>query len=111
MVNSVRWTQSVEFVAQAHSDLVEMPPQTVLRNLLLTNKYGMETYSFDNKLDREELDDILVPISHYSKLSTEARFNFMSRCLVVAVATKNKIVISDEKYHWKKKSINLSNSN
>ena len=104
LVNSVRWTQSVEFVAQAHSDLlVEMPPQTVLRNLLLTNKYGMETYSFDNKLDREELDDILVPISHYSKLSTEARFNFMSRCLVVAVATKNKIVISDEKYQLEEK--------
>lgn len=99
LINSVRWLQSIEFVAQAHSDLlVEMPPQTVLRNLLFTNEYGIEAYSFDNKLDREELDDMLVPISHYSKLSPKARLNFMSHCLVVAVSTKNRIEISDEKY-------------
>lgn len=99
LICSVQWRKSISYIANKHSDLlVEMPPQNVLRNLLLTNKYGIGVYSFDDKNDQNELVDILVPISHCTRLSSKARINFMSRCLVVAISTKNKLELPDEKH-------------
>lgn len=96
LVHAVQWMPSISYIVNEKSDLVvEMPPQNILRNLLLTNEYGLGVYSFDSKLDQKELADILVPISHCTKLSSKARLDFMSHCLVTAISIKNKLELSN----------------
>jgi len=96
LVNPVRWKESMEYLhRQGVNIVVELGPQTVLRNLMKKNIASITAYSFD---DEEDYKNIKLFTSENKTKNTEKKIipSIISRCLAVAVSTPNKNWNNDE---------------
>ena len=92
IVNSVRWKDSISFlVKQGIYNLVELSPQSVLRNMLLTDDSGIKAYSYDDKYDFNEIKKIKYSITNDLQTSIEIKKEFIQRCVSGIICTKNEM--------------------
>ena len=92
VVNSVRWKDSISFlVKQGIKNLIELSPQSVLRNMLLTDDSGIKVYSYDDKYDFDEIKKIKYSITNDLISSKEVKTDFIQRCVSGIICTKNEM--------------------
>lgn len=90
IINPVRWKDSMDYLKQEKiSTMIELSPQSVLRNLMLTNESGMMGYSFDDKYDYELIKRIKYYLTNDLIASKEMKLDFVQRCISGIVCTKN----------------------
>ena len=100
IINSVRWLQTIEYVIQQDVfTLVEVGPQSVLRNLLMTNEDNLQAYSFDDKNDRQAIREIIMYLCNGLCRDNHAGVELIQKCLSSFIAMKN--YIYDEKNYEK----------
>lgn len=88
MVKPVQWQSSMEFLEGKGVDTaIEMGPQTVLKSLMRKISKGIVTYSYDKKEEREEVGRLFSSIKNESTVTKKSEL--LSRCMAVAVCTKN----------------------
>ena len=81
IVKPVRWTQTMEYLKQQELSLaIDVGPGKVVRNLARNNNPAIQALSLDVWEDN-------LMVSSYMK--TEYRLPFVSRCMGLAVATRN----------------------
>lgn len=82
IVKPVRWTETMDFCqAQELSLAIDPGPGKVVRNLMRKNHPAIQALSLDVWEDRLMVD---------SYMKTEYRLPFISRCMGLAVATRNR---------------------
>lgn len=80
LVMPVRWTESMVYLKKFMVNYgVELGPGEVLKNMMTTNISDIRIYAYDDKKDIERL----------KKCVENSYIPFLSRCLGIAVATKN----------------------
>jgi [acyl-carrier-protein] S-malonyltransferase len=97
IVKSVRWIESMTYIHQNGVELaVELGPKNVLKNLMKKNAPEIKAYSFDMEEDiaafKEEISDISGSTGEYDPNAPTV----VSRCLAIAVCTKNNNWDNDE---------------
>ena len=95
IVAPVQWVASMEFVKKSGVEIaVEIGPQTVLRNLMKRNAPDIKTFSYDKSEDIEALTKAVKGESNSDK--AVARPSLVTRCMAVAVCTRNRNWDNDE---------------
>ncbi len=90
IANPVRWKDSVDYLMEQEvSTMIELSPQSVLRNLTLTDASGMKGYSYDDKYDYEEIKKVKYSLTNDLIASKEKKQDFIQRCVSGIVCTKN----------------------
>lgn len=90
IVNSVQWKASMDYlIEQEISTMIELSPQSVLRNLILTDVSGMIGYSYDDKYDYEAIKRVKYSMTNDLLASKKKKRDFIQRCISGIVCTKN----------------------
>lgn len=90
IVKPVRWKDSMDYLMEQEiSTMIELSPQSVLRNLILTNESGMVGYSYDDKYDYEEIKRVKYSLTNDLAVGEEKKRDFIQRCITGIVCTKN----------------------
>ena len=98
LVKPVQWLKSIQYIADnGINNIIEMKPQTILRNLMMTNNMGIEVYSDDDRKDQEYIKEITMRLSNPLRLPAEEKHKLIRRCAVNAVSSENKN-FNDESY-------------
>jgi [acyl-carrier-protein] S-malonyltransferase len=93
IVKAVRWTDSMIFLQKNGVETaVELGPKTVLKNLMKKNAPEIKVYSFDMEEDVNQLREINADTSESTGKYDPGAPTVVSRCLAVAVCTRN--------YNW-----------
>lgn len=89
MVAPVQWVDSMQYLAGIGIDtVVELGPQTVLRNLMKRNIPSIKAYSYDKSDDAAEL---LSVVDNSKRSNTNInRTAFITKCMAVAICTRNR---------------------
>ena len=87
MVQPVQWQQSIKYMKNdGITTVVELGSQNVLKNLNYHNDKEMTAYAFELDNDRQELLKQLLPLQ--AKSMENSKY-FITRCMAIAVCTKN----------------------
>ena len=98
LIKPVQWIKSIQFIADnGVNKIIEMKPQTILRNLMMTNKFGIDVYSDDDRRDKEYIEEIVFRMSNPFRVQTENKIKLIRRCVASAVSVQNNN-FSDESY-------------
>ncbi|MCX7748506.1 MAG: ACP S-malonyltransferase [Clostridia bacterium] len=90
IVSPVRWAESMKYLEAMGVELaVELGPQTVLKNLMKKNVPAIEVLSYDKEEDVKALAGKLSREAGKKADIENARLLLITRCLAVAVCTKN----------------------
>ena len=90
IINSVRWLQTIEYMIQQDIfTVVELGPQSVLRNLLMTNEDNVQAYSFDDKNDRQAIREIIMYLCNGLCRDNHTRIDLIQKCLSSFIAMRN----------------------
>ena len=90
IVNPVRWKDSIDYLMEQEiSTMIELSPQSVLRNLMLTDATGVMAYSYDDKYDYEEIKRVKYSLTNDLIASKGKKQDFIQRCISGIVCTKN----------------------
>ncbi len=90
IAKTVRWKESIEYVVgQGIHTIIEMKPQTIIRNLLMTNDLGIDVYSDDDCMDKKYIKSITMEICNPFNNTKESKKNLIQRCISTAVSTEN----------------------
>ena len=74
LVKPVQWLKSIQYIADnGINNIIEMKPQTILRNLMMTNNMGIEVYSDDDRKDQEYIKEITMRLSNPCLLYTSKK--------------------------------------
>ncbi|GKX30076.1 hypothetical protein SH1V18_25560 [Vallitalea longa] len=93
LTNPVRWKDIVECMKQyGVSVSLEMGPKNLITNLIENIAPEITSYCFGKKMDRKYFHENFLADENYKKDIPE----FMSRCLGIAVATRNNNTSSEE---------------
>jgi [acyl-carrier-protein] S-malonyltransferase len=87
LISPVRWQDTMEYLKKQKVEaVVEIGPKAVLCNLVKENSKDIDAFSYEN------IDDInsIVKLSKEVKAINIPDQNFITRCLVAAVSTKNR---------------------
>lgn len=96
IVKPVQWINSMKYLENQGVEIaVEIGMKTVLRNMMKKNSSVVEAYSYDNEQDVQKLKQICTP---GNMLSGKDRLKLMTRCMAIAVCTRNTNWNNDE-YH------------
>jgi [acyl-carrier-protein] S-malonyltransferase len=96
IVKPVQWINSMKYLENHGVEIaVEIGMKTVLRNMMKKNSSIVEAYSYDNEQDVQKLKQICTA---GSMLSGRDRLKLMTRCMAIAVCTRNTNWDNDE-YH------------
>lgn len=91
LVKPVQWVKSMQYIAkQGIHTIIEMKPQTVIRNLMMTNQMGLDVYSDDDRKDQEYIQKTIMRISNPIRCPKEDKSKLIKRCVATSVSTKNK---------------------
>lgn len=91
LVKTVRWKESVEYlVTKEIFNIIEMKPQTIIRNLLMTNDLGVDAYSLDDESDQAHIKSITLSIGNYVNNTKENKNNLIQDCIATMVSTENR---------------------
>ncbi|MCX8132082.1 MAG: ACP S-malonyltransferase [Clostridia bacterium] len=97
IIKPVRWIESMKYLeAQGVNLAIELGPQTVLRNLMKNNTSSINTFSYDQEEDIKNLGEALSIIPVKVQDCIEMRMKLITRCLAIAVCTKNNNWDNDE---------------
>ncbi|MGL4106799.1 ACP S-malonyltransferase [Clostridium sp. LP20] len=90
LVSPVQWVKTFEFLDRENMDyIIEVGPNKVLRNLTKDNSSQITAYSYDNEVDRVELEKVLGVGKKMDNEIKKVRGTVVTRCMAVAVCTKN----------------------
>lgn len=93
IVNPVRWQESMKYLEKQGVNLVvEMGPRTVLKNLMRRNIPGLKALSYDVETDMEKVKTAFSE----TKQSPVNGMNVITKCIAIAVCTKNRNFNNDE---------------
>ena len=93
IVQPVRWQESMEYLHKQGIDLaVEMGPKTVLKNLMKKIIPDLKMLSYDVTTDME---DVKLEFSA-TKPSTDTGLDVITKCIAIAVCTRNHNWNNDE---------------
>lgn len=85
----VMWTETMDYLCnEGITRVVEIGPGKVLSNMIRNNYTNIKPFSFDNDEDYNEFLTLCSNESIQLELK-EMKFKFMTRCLAIAVCTKN----------------------
>lgn len=94
IVKPVQWMNSMKYLENRGIELVvEIGMKTVLRNMMKKISSAVEAYSYDNEKDVEKLKELYAP---GSMLSGKDKLKLMTRCMAIAVCTRNTNWDNDE---------------
>jgi len=97
VVQPVNWQASMAYLdKQGIETAIEMGPQTVLRNLMKKNAPGIKTFSYDQEEDFNALIGLKQGASVIENGDREAKLKLITRCIAIAVCTKNSNWNDDE---------------
>lgn len=90
LVSPVRWTQVLACLAEGGMrDLIEVGPQTVLRNLSLTNRLDLTVYGAENRRDFQEIVRLFSAVRKLEAVKESSRYQLINDCLKEAVCAPN----------------------
>ncbi len=91
LTKTVKWKESIEYIAKHNVyNIVEMKPQTVIRNMLMTNNLNIDVYSYDDKCEQQNIEKIISSIgSYFTNNTKENRNKLIQMCISTIVSTKN----------------------
>lgn len=96
LIKPVRWKETMEYMKIQEVDcIVEIGPQTVLRNLTKKNAISATAYSYDQEEDYQVFKKDLL-VKENGKIPDKNISVFITRCLATAVCTKNNNWDNDE---------------
>jgi [acyl-carrier-protein] S-malonyltransferase len=91
IVSPVRWQESMDYLQkQGVTDVVEVGPQTVLRNLMKKNAPNIKAFSFDKDEDKNAFKNEIDGQKPDSHSGSGYRHTVITKCIAVAVCTKNR---------------------
>ncbi len=98
LVKTVRWKESIEYISDQNIRyIIEMKPQTVIRNLLMTNNLNVDVYSYDDNSDRAYIEKIITSIGNcISNNTKENRNDLIKLCISSIASTKNSNWIQED---------------
>lgn len=97
IIKPVRWRESMEYLDRQGVNLaVEMGPKTVLKNLMKKNVPGLKTLSYDAETDMENVKSELSETNQSPESGTEHGMDVLTKCIAIAVCTKNSNWDNDE---------------
>jgi [acyl-carrier-protein] S-malonyltransferase len=97
IVKAVRWTESMIYLQKNGVEIaVELGPKNVLKNLMKKNAPDIKVYSSDMEEDADQLKEIFADKSETSGKYDPGAPTVVSRCLAVAVCTRNSNWNNDE---------------
>lgn len=90
LVKPVQWLKSMSYL-ENHKvyNIVEMMPQTIIRNIMITNTKGINVYSEDDPMDKEAIESIVKSISNPLNVSVEKKLKLIKKCVSISVSTIN----------------------
>jgi [acyl-carrier-protein] S-malonyltransferase len=101
MVMPVLWVDILHYFKNKHVDIiVELGPKKVITKLVNEVLPEVHAYAFDDEEDRKNLDYVINRLKKQYQNATDKKLHLssvISRCLAVAVATKNENY-NDEEY-------------
>lgn len=90
LVKPVLWQDSMDFLNNKGINIVvEIGPQTVLRNLMKNNVPDIKAFAYDNEEDIKGLKK-LIASGNNDEDKKEIIHTVVSRCLAIAVCTRNR---------------------
>lgn len=91
LTEPVMWTQTIDyFKANNIHTIIDMGPQSIMTNLIKQYDPEVSVISFSKKDERELLKKVLPVSSNDSFLEGgKASYNVISRCMAMAVSTRN----------------------
>lgn len=93
IIRPVRWQEIMEYIYNKGVKLaVEMSPGRILTNLTKKNKVNIQSYSYEG--DKEEFKKKLIQIKQSNRINNGS--NLLTRCMAIAVCTKNSNWDNDE---------------
>ncbi len=96
VVDAVRWHESMKYLAGLDIDFaIEMGPKNVLKNLMKKNLKELTAYTFDREDDKKMIRNRLA-VKENSSNGDDKFMAVITRCMAVAVCTKNSNWNNDE---------------
>lgn len=90
LVSAVHWKESVSYVReQGICHIIEMRPQAIIRNLLMTNELGIEAYALDDERDTDYIKSITQSITNGRNNTRENKNGLIQSCITAIAAAKN----------------------
>lgn len=86
----VQWQHGLDYLKSQQAPLViEIGPQSVLKNLLLENQYPAEVYAFDDRQDREKLKQVLNSQDNATNDTDSQQRWYLNQLINAITATRN----------------------
>ncbi len=96
IVKPVKWQPSMEYLKEKGIELVvEVGPQTVLRNLMKKNVPGIKAISYESEQDRKTVKANILQVEGYGE-GPKRGADIITKCIAIAVCTKNSNWNNDE---------------
>ncbi|MCY8823356.1 ACP S-malonyltransferase [Bacillus atrophaeus] len=91
MLRPVLWKDSMQFLNRnGISTIIDVGPQTIVKNLAVENVPGITTFALDKKHDRDSIQAWFMQSYGQSNYKTEPWIRrFVTQCLTESVCTKN----------------------
>lgn len=90
IINNVKWKQSIDYIAKQNVFIaIEVGPQSVLRNLLMSNEQKIQAYSLDDKKDRKFIKEVTMNLCNCMRTDNKAKIEFLKKCLCAFVTMRN----------------------
>ena len=88
LVSPVNWVGTMKYFEKAGIDtLIELGPKKVLKRLAMKADEGIDAYAFDIETDQK----IIMELKEEDfALDKQAKIRFMTRCMAIAVCTRNR---------------------
>ncbi|MEK3834078.1 MULTISPECIES: ACP S-malonyltransferase [unclassified Paenibacillus] len=84
----VQWDKTMEYLSGQGTDLyIEMGPQSIMTNVIRATCSNVQAYSFGQIDDRNSVMDKFQ--THHVNTPEDNQFTVITRCLAIAVCTKN----------------------
>ncbi|NLL72995.1 MAG: ACP S-malonyltransferase [Clostridiales bacterium] len=90
IVSPVCWKASIDYLVENNiTTLIELSPQSVLRNLLMTDDSGIEVYSYDDKFDFDHIKQIKYRLTNDLNRKKANKVEFIEKCVASVVSTRS----------------------
>ncbi len=97
ITKAVRWQDSMRYLQQNGIEIViDIGPQSVLKNLMKKNASDIKAYSFDRPEDEKQFKDSLLTESKQFIDTKQSKTRLIERCIAIVVCTQNKNWNNDE---------------
>ncbi len=97
VLKPVQWQATMEYLKRQEIRFaIELGPKSLLKSLVAQGTYGFTVFSYDRDEDVKALTNISTAKSQQSKKNTAHAPTVVTRCMAIAVCTKNQNWDNDE---------------